>query len=232
LFVPFHYGWWDAPGRIRAANELTRTAWDPVSKQPQFKQAAARLRKIEAYTSAPPEERRKRDETGAKEIARRAKKKLGLTRPHLADYLGYLEECETQLAQAAASLRERHPREPEIQQTGGQLERWALQHLADLRPLMDRYGTRRLGEGRKLRQVLLTARKPGGYGLVRDLHDLWVLSQGPKIAVVVLLQAARALRDPEFGSLLDRIAEEHERQSEWILTKLKQSAAQALVVPS
>jgi ferredoxin-nitrate reductase len=46
LFLPFHYGYWDEPGRPRAANELTLTTWDPVSKQPSFKYAAARVRKI------------------------------------------------------------------------------------------------------------------------------------------------------------------------------------------
>ena len=42
VFVPFHFGYWDAGGgaRERAANELTLTAWDPVSKQPLFKSAA------------------------------------------------------------------------------------------------------------------------------------------------------------------------------------------------
>ncbi|WP_326522648.1 molybdopterin dinucleotide binding domain-containing protein [Cellulomonas edaphi] len=45
VFVPFHYGYWDAddPARARAANELTPTAWDPVSKQPLFKTAAAQV---------------------------------------------------------------------------------------------------------------------------------------------------------------------------------------------
>jgi ferredoxin-nitrate reductase len=42
LFVPFHYGYWDG-GESRAANELTLTTWDPVSKQPLFKVAAVRL---------------------------------------------------------------------------------------------------------------------------------------------------------------------------------------------
>jgi anaerobic selenocysteine-containing dehydrogenase len=46
LFIPFHYGYWDNPDRPRAANELTLTAWDPVSKQPQFKYAAVRIRKV------------------------------------------------------------------------------------------------------------------------------------------------------------------------------------------
>ncbi|MEV6898746.1 molybdopterin-dependent oxidoreductase [Amycolatopsis sp. NPDC051372] len=51
LFLPFHFGYWDvdhAAGKDgdRAANELTYTDWDPVSKQPLFKVAAAALRKI------------------------------------------------------------------------------------------------------------------------------------------------------------------------------------------
>jgi anaerobic selenocysteine-containing dehydrogenase len=53
LFLPFHYGYWDTPGGHepsggvgRAANELTITDWDPSSKQPLFKTAAARVERI------------------------------------------------------------------------------------------------------------------------------------------------------------------------------------------
>ncbi|MBP1821931.1 putative molibdopterin-dependent oxidoreductase YjgC [Mycobacterium sp. OAE908] len=49
LFLPFHYGYWDehdAASHHRAANELTITDWDPASKQPIFKTAAAQLRRI------------------------------------------------------------------------------------------------------------------------------------------------------------------------------------------
>jgi ferredoxin-nitrate reductase len=45
LFIPFHYGYWDDRGRSRAANELTITEWDPVSKQPHFKYAAVNMKK-------------------------------------------------------------------------------------------------------------------------------------------------------------------------------------------
>lgn len=47
VFIPFHYGYWDNPNRSRAANELTITEWDAVSKQPHFKYAAVRIRKVE-----------------------------------------------------------------------------------------------------------------------------------------------------------------------------------------
>jgi anaerobic selenocysteine-containing dehydrogenase len=55
VFTPFHYGYWDErgdggdgagpDGRPTAANELTLTAWDPVSKQPTLKVAAVRVAK-------------------------------------------------------------------------------------------------------------------------------------------------------------------------------------------
>ena len=51
-FLPFHYGYWDeredggVAGHARAANELTMTIWDPVSKQPLFKSGAVRLTKV------------------------------------------------------------------------------------------------------------------------------------------------------------------------------------------
>ncbi|MEV4642668.1 nitrate reductase [Actinoplanes sp. NPDC049548] len=49
IFVPFHYGYFDVSPEDRtprAANELTLTAWDPVSKQPLFKVAAVRVAKL------------------------------------------------------------------------------------------------------------------------------------------------------------------------------------------
>lgn len=47
VFIPFHYGYWDKNDRPRAANELTITEWDPISKQPHFKYAAVYMRKLE-----------------------------------------------------------------------------------------------------------------------------------------------------------------------------------------
>jgi ferredoxin-nitrate reductase len=56
VFVPFHYGDLDPvpdadkpprpASRSRAANELTISAWDPVSKQPTFKSGAVRVRPV------------------------------------------------------------------------------------------------------------------------------------------------------------------------------------------
>jgi anaerobic selenocysteine-containing dehydrogenase len=59
LFLPFHYGYWDTvaqhqpDGRGRAANELTLTDWDPASKQPIFKTAAAAVTRIAETDGTP-----------------------------------------------------------------------------------------------------------------------------------------------------------------------------------
>jgi anaerobic selenocysteine-containing dehydrogenase len=46
VFVPFHYG-------HAAANELTMSSWDPVSKQPLFKVAAVRVSKVDESAGLP-----------------------------------------------------------------------------------------------------------------------------------------------------------------------------------
>ena len=54
VFVPFHFGYWDVPGDGvspgdgpgRAANELTATTWDPVSKQPLLKSGAVSVTRV------------------------------------------------------------------------------------------------------------------------------------------------------------------------------------------
>lgn len=60
LFLPFHYGYWDEPsgrepdgGARRAANEVTMTEWDPASKQPLFKTAAAQVELLEKTDGRP-----------------------------------------------------------------------------------------------------------------------------------------------------------------------------------
>jgi anaerobic selenocysteine-containing dehydrogenase len=52
VFAPFHYGYFDSSrgsgpnGAPQAANEVTMTEWDPVSKQPYFKAGAVRVVKL------------------------------------------------------------------------------------------------------------------------------------------------------------------------------------------
>jgi ferredoxin-nitrate reductase len=60
VFAPFHYGYWDSSASLdgsspgdhpTAANELTMTTWDPVSKQPTLKLAAVNITKVDRRTT-------------------------------------------------------------------------------------------------------------------------------------------------------------------------------------
>lgn len=55
VFVPFHYGAWNAGDdrAPRAANEMTITAWDPVSKQPLYKVCAVAVVKVRGGGGTP-----------------------------------------------------------------------------------------------------------------------------------------------------------------------------------
>jgi hypothetical protein len=49
---------------------------------------------------------------------------------------------------------------------------WCKGHLSALRSPAERYGAKRGREGERLRRVLFRGRRVGGFGLLRDLHDL------------------------------------------------------------
>jgi ferredoxin-nitrate reductase len=61
VFIPFHYGYWDddEDEHDRAANELTLSSWDPVSKQPHFKYAAVKIARVAEASQMKNETRKK-----------------------------------------------------------------------------------------------------------------------------------------------------------------------------
>src|SRR4051812_45714428 len=122
LFLPFHYGYWDEPGRTRAANELTLYEWDAVSKQPHFKYAAVKLEKVSspapqpALTGSAPEHGVIGAVAGTvSAIAHEAlafSKRGGPARWHIPDYLGILHANESGLIKAFGQARQNHPDVP------------------------------------------------------------------------------------------------------------------------
>ena len=246
LFVPFHFGYWDGPGRARAANELTIYEWDPVSKQPHFKYAAVRIEKVSAPTTEQPEDVTLHPEQasgglltaisgavsaaagGLAEVLLSAKPK----RAHIADYIGLLDLSEQRLVKGFDQVRATHPDEPDIGPMCMKFAAWSRTASEELQVFAARYGERREGEPERLDEALLKQRKQGGFDLLRDLHDLWLMVNESLISVTVLEQAAQALRDTELQEVLGRIQDRNERQRTWLMTRIRQAAPQTLVVPS
>ncbi len=225
LFMPFHYGYWDDPGRPRAANELTLYEWDPVSKQPHFKYAAVKLEKAEGRALPQPDESKREDVVAEGESGSER-------RTHLADYLGLLLASEERLVRGWEKLRRSHPTTPDIGPQSTLFMAWSRENAAAIRPYVARYGERREGEPEALDEALLLERGQTAFGLLRDLQDLWLMANESTISVAVLLQAARALGDRGLERDLSAIESRNGRQRTWLLTRIRQAAPQTLVVPS
>ncbi len=225
LFMPFHYGYWDDPGRSRAANELTLYEWDPVSKQPHFKYAAVKLEKAEGRSLPQPDEF-KREHIGVDAESGSA------GRAHLADYIGLLLASEERLVRGWEKLRRSHPTTPDIGPQSTLFVAWSRENAAAIRPYVVRHGERREGEPEVLDEALLLERGQTAFGLLRDLQDLWLMANEGTISIAVLLQGARALGDRDLERDLSAIESRNERQRTWLLTRIRQAAPQTLVVPS
>ncbi len=243
LFLPFHFGYWDNPDRSRAANELTRYGWDPVSKQPHYKYAAVSLEKIAQPSSKQPEQVAldpAGDDRGTggntlagmgKELAHAAMQ-LRPKRQHVADYLALLVQNQQDLIEAFNEVRQRHHAEPDVESLCGLFASWSQQSHGLLEPFLQQYGKPHKSEPRSLRKGLVLPHAPTPFGLVRDLHELWMLTQDSLMSIDALSFAAASLRNEAFVQALDQIRQRSAQQRDWLHTRIHETAAQAIAVPT
>jgi anaerobic selenocysteine-containing dehydrogenase len=240
VFVPFHYGYWDEPDRSRAANELTMTEWDPVSKQPYFKHAAVRVQKVKtdslgeriAETAAQVGEQIKHVAKEAIEAPAKVKKaviKAEGERP-IAIYIGMAHKGDEHLAEAFTNVAQHHVAEPDIYATCMLMAQWSTAHVEQLEPLVARYQEKRNKEPDRLRDALFQGPRSGGIGLLRDLTDLWLAVSEVHCSYECLVQAAKALRDKELLDACISFEKDADRQLAWLRTRIDQAAPQALTV--
>lgn len=249
LFIPFHFGYWDNPGRSRAANEMTLFDWDPISKQPHFKHSAVRVEKVASPTTEQPGHVDLHPEAAtapgtlavaAAGVAHAAKQAAsavaGLvtstTKTHLADYIGLLIESEDLLARAFDQTRETHASAPDMPGECTLMAGWSREAAAALRPFVARYGERQEGEPKRLERALMVQRGGSAFDLLRDLQDLFLLANESLVSAAILDQAATALRDEELRAVLAWVRSQNDRQREWLFGRCRQTAPQTLTVPS
>lgn len=228
VFVPFHFGYWDEPGRPRAANELTLTMWDPISKQPTYKYAAVRVSKAEGKAAAllPPVPEAAKAAIGLAEGA------VGVVRAgkKIDHYVGLLRATEQQLEQALKTVAEHHPLEPEVRAACLKFASWSVAHIGALKPFADRYQEQDDDEPKRLRNAMFQGPRVGMLGLMRDIHDLWLLAQDAWIGWLALKQVAKALEETELVEACNRNGRESSLVAEWCHTQFKTHIAQALLM--
>ena len=180
--MPVHYGYWDEDGRPRAANELTITEWDAVSKQPHFKYAAqrssGRSRSLDHVGDAAGAVA-----SGLAHAAERVKEAVSFagaaaSDAQVDDYLGIALGAERALEEALRDVGERHAKEPDMRPILNLFADWSRQDAESLEPLIARYSANRAPEPRRLASALFHGRRSGGLGLF--LRPPRPLAAGPR----------------------------------------------------
>lgn len=151
---------------------------------------------------------------------------------HVHDYLKLVLNSEQQLSEAFKKVAGHHIDEPDIHFTCLMLGEWSARHAEELSPFNKKYEGKagNTKEAERLSQTLFKEPRKGPIALLRDLHDLWLITKEIEISYKVILQAAKALRDIPLQNLLEEQSEETKRQSDWLQTRIKQAAPQILVV--
>lgn len=109
------------------------------------------------------------------------------------------------------------------------LATWSLEKRAALSTAIETYGSARSTDTDRIYDALFKPR-PGGYGLLRDLHDGNLLAHHVFLCWTAVHQAAQALFDKPLVELCKREIERTERQARWLRTLVKVTAPQALTV--
>lgn len=151
---------------------------------------------------------------------------------HLGVYIGLVHDSEKDMAEALKMAADKHGDEPDIFHMCQLLASWSEEHVQGLKPFVERYSEKNENEGDRLMKSLFNKARTGSLGMLRDLHDLWLMGQEVRMSWKVVLQAAQLLRDKDLESACYKFQEQTNRQIAWLETRIKQAAPQTLVVAS
>jgi hypothetical protein len=149
---------------------------------------------------------------------------------HLAHYLGLLYKAQTELAAAFREVGEAHSGEADVLHMTRKLAVECDRHAERLAPFAQRYGEDAPSEPERLHSELFKGARSGGLGLLRDLHDLFLMATECDIAWTLVGQAAQGARDTDLLAVVQESEGETAIQLKWIESRMKEAAPQALVV--
>jgi hypothetical protein len=148
----------------------------------------------------------------------------------LAHYLGLLHRAQEQLAKAFREIGEGHADEQDVFHQCLRLARQCDAHAEALKPFADRYGEEADDEPERLHSTLFEGARKGPLGLLRDLHDLYLMASESDITWTLVGQAAQGARDAELLDVVRRCEGETSIQLKWLKSRMKEAAPQTLVV--
>jgi hypothetical protein len=139
----------------------------------------------------------------------------------LGKAIEYAQDAETELATQLQIVAERHAAEHDLYHLGHTLAQQSGAHVQQLAPFAEKYGVTPHPEGirespsvisavRQKSAELMGRSEPAGLLLLRDLRHLYLTAQQAEIAWVILMQAARAIRDAELQPVAETCREQAE----------------------
>jgi hypothetical protein len=149
---------------------------------------------------------------------------------NLAHYIGLLHRAQGELAKAFREVAQAHAEEAEVLHVANLLARQCDGHVEQLAPFAERYGEDAPDEPQRLHSELFRGSREGPVGLLRDLHDLYLMAAEADMAWTLVGQAAQGARDKDLLEVVEGCEKETATQMRWLRTMLKQAAPQALVV--
>jgi ferritin-like metal-binding protein YciE len=152
-----------------------------------------------------------------------------------------LHDAENQLILDLERMGQKHHADHEVVHVTRDLARWSAEHLRGIAEAAPRYGAELSSEpdhtnriaaaARRTTSDLMGRRHAPALMLLDDLRDLYGAAARVQLDWEVLAQAAQALQDKALVSLAETCRPQTQRQVTWAETKLKETAAQALVTP-
>jgi hypothetical protein len=112
------------------------------------------------------------------------------------------------------------------------LARQCDRHAERLGPFATRYGQGAPAVPERLHSERFGGRREGSLGLLRDLHDLYLLACECDIVWTLVGQAAQGARDRKLFELVRACEGETATQLAWLAGRMREAAPQALVVSS
>jgi hypothetical protein len=148
----------------------------------------------------------------------------------LAHYLGLLHRAQEELGKAFREVGEAHSDEHDVFHQCRRLARQCDRHAESLAPFAARYGEEEADEPERLHSTLFEGTREGPLGLLRDLHDLYLMACECDMAWTLVGQAAQGARDTDLLEVVQSSEGETAIQMKWLKSRLKEAAPQALVV--
>jgi hypothetical protein len=148
----------------------------------------------------------------------------------LAHYLGLLHKAQVNLADAFREVADAHADEVDVFHLCRTLADQCDADARRLAPFADRYGEDPPAEPDRLHSELFRGSRQGGLGLLRDLHDLYLMAAECDMAWTLVGQAAKGLRDEALLTVVKDCEQHTAVQLKWLRTRMKQAAPQALIV--